>query len=1279
MAERNYKIRNRLLKALAMVVLSLGLIIGGIHLWFVQNARSVLKQYIKDESGGKLKLELSQLDLNILSKQLQIHQADLLSTDSTTQPITYHVTFRKLTLRIESVWQLLFRKRLLLNSIKLQDPAIEIMQWRKDTAQVLVKDELSIPQEMGKLYRSMHDALNEFGIRHISISNAKISLVNKMKPGSLPVTVSDIYFNLARPHPDLIYTNDAGTQTIELKTTHQNIAMPGGRHYLSFKSFKLQLFRQRIELDSCTVTAIATDSSRSNYQIFFKKLSLTGVDFNAMSAQNVIKADSVYCQNPFFNFDLYRSDAVKKKTEIPDPEKILRELSGNLDLAFVGVKDAGIHININGKTRRSFSNSNKDNFEMRGFRINPDAKEPVAIKRFDMSLRDYHLYNEDSSSVYSFDSLHFLNSKIVLNNFSIASTSGIRKVRDDLNIKVPYFELTQMDWYQLIFNQNLVAKEAVLQNPIINFVKKTTHGSGKKLNLFQTLQSLDTLVALNKVSVTNGYINLKLGSATSVNFQKINFSIRSNTLLGSSDREDLRSAVDYLSFSKGILHFKDITAQLQNARYSGNNLVYADKVSITGLGNKIIGAVNNVYIDNLQMDDNAEIIEVDGIGWESASVSFRALPIVKGNGSSSIIHLNNVDGNNTQLSFLNGPTSISTFVNNLTSLSLYKEVNKPLKVEGFTMAGNDFLLQSAGTKIEAGSYKIVSNDSSYLNEVQLQQINGRDSLKIQSLGVSFSASLNGLLANNLHFTSVNATAPVISIIKRDAGITRDTGIARDTSAQPMPFIIDTFYASGPDIHIATYRNDSVSIINIPAAENSFVTASDIVSSAEGMQLRSLKVNTSTATFVKPGGEKLGIEKGKIDLELSNIRFGKKDGKINWSGLINHLALQNLNGMQMRSSKNTLLFTQASVGNVNLSSDYRSNFSEMMKANVSAWLSIPQGQYVDSNTTLQWYNARYNNSNRTLSLDSFIYHPTKSLDSTLAHAPYQLDYITAKTGAVTISGLNVEQYEKDSSFIADSMYLANPVMTIYRDKAPPLSPYTKYKPLPVEMIKRILQPVALPGVQITNGTITYTEKNGGSRKEGTLVLSQLNGQVKNIKNYGLGNGDSLSLLLNGYLMDSAFIQVTVKESYTDTLSGFLIAAHADHAPFSILNPVLVPLLNVKLSSGILDTLSFNAIGAEDLALGTMNMHYRDLRIRLVKDGDPNHSTLWQKTISFFANTFIIKNNNTHRKGLIYFKRDNRPFVNYVVKMTLSGILSSVGAKSNRKYMRQYYKEIKETRR
>src|SRR6185503_12777153 len=131
----------------------------------------------------------------------------------------------------------------------------------------------------------------------------------------------------------------------------------------------------------------------------------------AMYRQNLIRADSVYCENPLFDIDINSSDATttKKKKKRPDADKIIKELTGDLDLAFVGVKDAGININISGKKSRSLFNSNKDDFEMRGLRINSDSSQPVAVERFDMLVRDYHLYNEDSSSAYSFDSIHFLN------------------------------------------------------------------------------------------------------------------------------------------------------------------------------------------------------------------------------------------------------------------------------------------------------------------------------------------------------------------------------------------------------------------------------------------------------------------------------------------------------------------------------------------------------------------------------------------------------------------------------------------------------------------------------------------------------------------------------------------------------------------------------------------------------------------------------------------------------------------------------------------------------
>jgi hypothetical protein len=1269
--------RRRLLKRFITVVIALAIILFGLRLWFVHNARSILKNYITEQSRGKIRLELSELNVNLLAKRLKIHEADLVSTDSLHEPITYHVTFSELSLNVRSVWALIFEKKLQLDSLKLYNPVIQVIQWRKDTTQAIVKDELSIPQEMGKVYNSLTSALNAFAVRRIIVDNAKISLVNKTKPGSETVTLSNIFLDLARTP---VKTGKQTTylkneQTVELRTLHQNILLPGGRHRISFKSFNLQLFRQSIELDSCTITAMATDSLKSSYKIFFKKLSLTGVDFAALSSKNLIKADTVFCEEPFFDINIHRSDAVKKKTQIPDPDQIIRELAGNLNLAYVGVKNAGIHFDIYGKSKRSFYNSNKDGFEIRNFRINPDSSQPVSIGRFDMTLRDYHLYNEDSSSVFSFDSLHFLNSRIVLNNFAIRSGSGKNKLRNEIDIKVPYFELSELNWYQLAFEQNMVAKEAVLVSPVINFTRKKMGRPGRKLDLFNALLNVDSLVALENVSVVNGQVNMRLGPNTSFNVKDIDFKVYSNKLLHSTTKEAVRSAVEHLSFSKGELRLKDITAQLYDARFTNENLVYAGKVAISGQGDKITATVNKVYIDNMQLDDDAETIEVDGIGWESATVALKALPKLKngGNDKNSIIHLRNIEGNNTQVNFSNGPAAISTYVQTISASSLLKQGDDLVRVEGFSIAGKDFSVDTRNVKVDARSYKISSSEPSSLTDVQVEKIQGTDSINIQSTKVNFSTDLNDLFANDLHLTNVHATAPDIHIIKWDT-----TTTARDTTMLQSPIRIDQLTAIEPNITISTHRNDSVAVINIPWSDNSVVKATGVVLSNQEMQIGSLLVNTTAATYTEPTGEVLGVENGRIDMDLSGIRFGKRNGKINWSGLINYLDVENANGVQIGKTKNNMRFTQASLGNINLSSDLLPDFGQVMRANVSAWLRIPQGQFVDSNTTVQWYNANYNNTTRTLKLDSFIYHPTQPLDSVLAHAPYELDYITLKTGAVTVSGLDVARYERDSSFIANTIKINNPVLDIYKDKLPPSLPIKTVKPLPVSVIKSLSLPVSVDSIQVNDGSITYSEKNEKSRKQGDLYLTNVNATLANIKNGNFSGNDSLALSFNARLMNSVDIIVDLKESYNDSLSGFLMTAKVNSTDILGLNTFLVPIANVKIASAILDSASFKAVGRDDVALGEMALHYRKLRIQLVNDGDPGQSTMKQKIMTFIANTFLVRSNNSTRKGIIYYEHvKTQSFVNYIVKTTLSGLASSVGLKKNRRYMKQYEQQLKDT--
>src|SRR5215207_3737122 len=116
----------RFFKLLLIVGVAFLLTVLGLHIWFVNNARGVLKQIVVAKSHGKIRLELSQLRFEFLSNKLQVREADLISTDTLNQSTTYHVKFRKLTFKVASFWPLLFQNKLLLDSIKLHDPEIDV-------------------------------------------------------------------------------------------------------------------------------------------------------------------------------------------------------------------------------------------------------------------------------------------------------------------------------------------------------------------------------------------------------------------------------------------------------------------------------------------------------------------------------------------------------------------------------------------------------------------------------------------------------------------------------------------------------------------------------------------------------------------------------------------------------------------------------------------------------------------------------------------------------------------------------------------------------------------------------------------------------------------------------------------------------------------------------------------------------------------------------------------------------------------------------------------------
>ncbi len=213
------RIRKLINYSLAVAIVT-GVVTLCIHLWFAHNARKVLKQIVYTKSNGNMTLDLKELSFDLFSNKIKIREADLLSVDSINQASTYHVKFRKLTLRVNSFWPLVFQNKLLLDSIKLHDPEIEVFQWKKDTVADANKKDFSVTQQLGKLYNSMLDGLEVFGIRRIIINNAKVSLINKIHEGEEPVTVSNIYLDVKRAVSDRSKRGDfiKDEQTVDLNT-----------------------------------------------------------------------------------------------------------------------------------------------------------------------------------------------------------------------------------------------------------------------------------------------------------------------------------------------------------------------------------------------------------------------------------------------------------------------------------------------------------------------------------------------------------------------------------------------------------------------------------------------------------------------------------------------------------------------------------------------------------------------------------------------------------------------------------------------------------------------------------------------------------------------------------------------------------------------------------------------------------------------------------------------------------------------------------------------------
>jgi hypothetical protein len=1229
-----------------------------LHTWLVHNTDRLLIELVKTNSGGKLKLQLSKASFNLFSNEVNIQNAKITSIGKDLSNITYQVSFQKVTLTTNSLWSAFFKNTLKIHKIKLYDAVIEVFNHKKASTIDSVNN-LSLNAELGKLYNTIQAAITNLNTHSISLINAKLILHSNPVANKKPLVFSNIYFTLKRLHkesedPENYFNNN----NILFTSSNQDINFTDGVHKISFKSLVLQN-AENIILDSCTIIASPTGESKHSFKIHFKKLALIGVDFEALYQSNHIKADSVYCQFPIVDLNFNTSNVDSKVNRgIPDAAKILKVFAGNIDVGFLGVTNAEIQLKVRGKTRQTNIQTGKINFEIKNLKINPDSAKLISMTSFEMLIRGYQLYNKDSTSVFSFDSVRFANNKLLLNNFSIKTISGPNKIRNYQDYTMPYFELLGVDWPELIFNQNLNADEAILLDPVINYKKNKTLEISKKSLILSSRNNFNDFMDIGKLSIVNGNVNIQWGENKWLKLHGFNLYMEGNNL-ADYKKAKFKNDIQSLFFESGNLKLGDINAGLKNITFKKNNQVHADQLTINNDQGGLDTRLNDVAINNINTGENKGNIIIDGLQWADGNIAFKDKLGPQSATRKTSLLFNNISGKNTHLSFINKKLQFTANITNLQIESLQKPVDKPIKINNFNLNGKGITFSNATTKITGDNFTL-SDNAQRLENIHIEKNSYTGTLVMDIPSVQLSnGSIKQMASNGFDFKNIILISPKINYKSRD-----NTLLKKADSTASKALKIDHLTMREPQIEFEFGEKEQKKTFSMPYSKGSEIKADDIAVLPAEIKLTALDIKTRKAQL--SGIEKIYSADEGIDLKLSKIIISKAADITKWTAMLNKLDVKNSNGFSFDIKQNKLFLKDISVNNISLSSNSITNPDQFLGASRDGTISTSDAKYSTKNSIWQLSNVSYNTGALELAFASINYHPLMSRDSFISSHKYQVDYFNFNSANAKLSGFDLNKYFNGNSVIIKRASFLRPLLTVYRDKLPPFQEGIK-KPLFTEKIKNISVPVSINEIDVDDGRVSYTERNEKNRLEGILYLTHINGSIANISNRASQQQDSLSLKVKGLLQNNAPFELKLDESYSDPLYGFKMDLKIEPTSVLFLNPLLEPLSNVKFIAGHIDKFDMYATGNDNTAQGEMKFYYNNLHINLVKNGGLEKTGFLRKRESDFLNFFFIRDNNRLRTGLIYFKRlKDRSFFNYMNKIIFSGVATSVGAKSNSSY-------------
>jgi hypothetical protein len=1248
----------------------------GFHFWFVNHSEKIVEDLISWQSNGKLKATIKKFRIDYIHNRINIKNLTIVNTDSAEQSTSYYFNAKDFHLKLRSRWDLLFHKQLLIDSIIFNNPTFEVMR-KGNRVSDTTKQKLELTEELGNIYKTISQSLTVLNLQRFDVNDGNLIIKDEQK-NKHPFLVSHIYFSIDELNVDSNSrknrSNFIFSERVFLHVANQKILLPDNNSNIAFKDMIIDTKEKLIRVTAPDIRIKPNAQNENSLSFSADILNISGLDFNALYTDQLIKADSIFTKNPKGNLEIFSKEnnkaAGKKKRQ--QDFNALKQLPVAVNINHIVMEHGNLVMRLHNSDKITSFQTKNDNLSVLGFRINDSLQNGLDIDGFNYTFRNYVGYTPDSIYRFHFDSLQFINNKILLYDFKISTVKKLQAglIRD---YYVPKLEITNMDWISFIVENHFRAKVALLYNPVLRLEKNdsvrhkiTSQQTGKK-SIYQILSVLDNLIDLDKLRISNARFELsQQKNNLDIQLQNLNLDIDINKLTAAKSTDQIVHSVFNLSFDTAEVSNASTIFNIVKASFNNQDKkLLIDHASLNNSG--ISGSLHQVALDDFSFDNDE--LEINGLTWKDGTISVNGgvgNAASSGNGKKMpALIINNISGNNTGFYFENKEVKTKLELKALSMKSLNKPTNQPFHIEGLSLSGNNASISFSNSELHFNSFLIQDKLISDINNIYFNKAIATDTIRVAIPQFRFIPFINETIESKI------ITGDSLSVLHPEIFVFSKGNINEQSSSSSsgLPFM---------DIKNVSIKNASVKFVQIHPHDKWNAVCNDFSFSVGKLAFQhEQNLLLSTTTF--QSDDILLKKNDSISFKASdNIyvdirKFIYNTQVSSWDLNVDKLNAGKINYSSKKSaSENVSLdIDEFKSGNIFVTNNDTKNFFPWLINKSNANIVARKIQWQSNNTNLLINDFQLSQPEKRIAIQSFSIDPRQSKEDFVKKLVYRKDYMQAGSGNIVIEGIEV----KDKALHIPLIKIDNGSLDIFSDKLK-LAGAETTQPLPVAALKKLPVDMKIDAIQLHEMKVDYTELNADTKKTGRVYFTNINGNIRNVSSKPIS--DSLSVNVNAKFLDTMKLHLLMNESNTDALGGLELQIQLGRGDARLLNPFLVPLVSMKAQSGWIDTMTMIAYGNEYFSHGNMHLYYHDLKASLLDSGNVQQQKSKTKLLSFIANTFAIRNKNEKRQADFNFVRiREKSSISYFLTMVVQGAAKSVAPISKLIYRKEYKRATKST--